>query len=163
MIIIKTKKPTPDAVERFCYYLHLTADPLDAAKRAGIDEQTALRLAFSRRVERKLSRLDKVGTSDLFRARAGLERLAFGRTNDAAELVLCSDEDGFSGCAKADLYNVSELKRVKGGGVEVKFFDRSKAIEQLIALDELLERKQNSSKFLSAFGAALSDGGEDDA
>jgi hypothetical protein len=31
-----------------------------------------------------------------------------------------------------DLFNVSELKRVKGGGVEVKIFDRQKALEKML-------------------------------
>ena len=33
--------------------------------------------------------------------------------------------------ASLDLFNVSEIKKVKGGGVEVKFFDRQKAIEKI--------------------------------
>ena len=30
-----------------------------------------------------------------------------------------------------DLFNISEIKKVKGGGVEIKFFDRIKALEKL--------------------------------
>lgn len=30
-----------------------------------------------------------------------------------------------------DLFNISEIKRVKGGGMEIKFFDRIKALEKL--------------------------------
>lgn len=32
---------------------------------------------------------------------------------------------------KMDLFNVSEIKRQKGGAIEVKFFDRLKALEKL--------------------------------
>ena len=38
--------------------------------------------------------------------------------------------------AKADLFNVSEIKRIKGGGVEIKFFDRQKALERLSDLND---------------------------
>jgi hypothetical protein len=30
-----------------------------------------------------------------------------------------------------ELFNVSEIKRPKGGGIEIKFFDRMKALERL--------------------------------
>ena len=32
---------------------------------------------------------------------------------------------------KLDLFNVSEIKRPRGGGMEIKFFDRLKALEKL--------------------------------
>lgn len=32
---------------------------------------------------------------------------------------------------KMDLFNVSEIKRQKGGTIEIKFFDRLKALEKL--------------------------------
>ena len=67
--------------------------------------------------------------------RAGLERLAYGRVNDAVALVFADEADGDM-IARADLFNVSELKKVKGGGVEVKFFERQKALERLGQLDE---------------------------
>lgn len=157
------KKPSPDRVDRFIYYLYLTSDPVEAARRSGIDEVCAIKLASSRGTQRKLSRLYNMHENDLCKARAGLERLAFGRINDAAELVFsCDEEGGFSRYDGADLFMVSEMKKVKGGGVEVKFFDRLKAIEQLIELDELIERKQSSGRFLTAFGKALADGGEAD-
>ena len=35
------------------------------------------------------------------------------------------------GTEKLDLFNVSEIKRPKGGGLEIKFFDRLKALEHL--------------------------------
>jgi hypothetical protein len=33
-----------------------------------------------------------------------------------------------------ELFNVSEIKKPKGGGIEIKFFDRLKALEHLEAL-----------------------------
>jgi hypothetical protein len=50
-------------------------------------------------------------------ARSGLERLAFGNAGDAL-----------------DLFCVSELKSTEKG-IEIKFFDRLKALEALLALE----------------------------
>lgn len=33
-----------------------------------------------------------------------------------------------------DLFNISEIKRKKGGDIEIKFFDRLKALERLCEL-----------------------------
>ncbi len=35
-----------------------------------------------------------------------------------------------------DLFNIAEIKRPKGGGLEIKFFDRLKALEKLSQLEE---------------------------
>lgn len=72
---------------------------------------------------------------------SGLERLAFGRTNDAAALVFAEEITSYR-IEHADLFNVSEIKKIKGGGVEIKFFDRQKALEKLAEYTE----KQQSAK-----------------
>lgn len=61
----------------------------------------------------------------------GLRRLAFGDIQDAITLLFESDENILSALPSLDLYNVSEIKRQKGGGMEIKFFDRIKALEKL--------------------------------
>ena len=50
-------------------------------------------------------------------------------------LLFESEEKILEGLPQLDLFNVSEIKRVKGGGMEIKFFDRIKALEKLSALD----------------------------
>ena len=74
---------------------------------------------------------------------SGLERLAFGRTNDAVSLVF-EEELSTARIQQADLFNVSEIKKVKGGGVEMKFFDRQKAIEKLAEYSEKLSSQDNA-------------------
>lgn len=61
----------------------------------------------------------------------GLRRLAFGEIQDAVTLLFESDENILSSLPRLDLFNVSEIKRQKGGGMEIKFFDRLKALERL--------------------------------
>ncbi len=58
----------------------------------------------------------------------GYERLAFGSTSDAFRLLM---SDGEIDVQTLDLYNVSEIKKPKDGAMEMKFFDRLKALEYL--------------------------------
>ncbi|MDR0920475.1 MAG: terminase small subunit [Oscillospiraceae bacterium] len=61
----------------------------------------------------------------------GLIRLAQGKINDVVKLAFCDDLPPLDELKKMDLYNVSEIKKVKNGGVEIKLFDRQKALEKL--------------------------------
>lgn len=63
---------------------------------------------------------------------AGYYRLAFGCVSDAVSLLFL-DENSLSKeqIESLDLFNVSEIKRQKGGGIEIKFFDRLKALQML--------------------------------
>ena len=159
MKIFPNKIP-PETVERFCLNLFVCSSPIEAARRTGIEESVGIKLSLSRRVQRRLAKYHRSHELTLYKARAGLERLAFGRINDAAELALSGEEESFSRYDGADLFNVSELKRVKGGGVEIKFFDRLKAIEQLIALDEVIRGNTSNDEFIRAFEQAVTEGGE---
>lgn len=60
----------------------------------------------------------------------GYERLAFGSTCDAFRLLM-SDSDSSIDASELNLYNVSEIKKPKDGAMEIKFFDRLKALEYL--------------------------------
>lgn len=111
----------------------------EAAIIAGISPANAradgLRLLSRRAVRRRIERARREAFAQEAEIRAGLERLAYGRVNDAAALAF-ADEVTPQMLAGADLFNVSEIKRVKGGGVEIKFFDRQKALEKLAELGE---------------------------
>ena len=62
---------------------------------------------------------------------AELERVAFCRPNDGVELVLSA---GDVYARALDLDGVSEFKRGSNGTFEVKFFDRTRALELLYRL-----------------------------
>ena len=49
-----------------------------------------------------------------------------------------------------DLFNVSEIRRVKGGGVEVKLFDRQKALEKLLELDTSVSDREKAESLIEA-------------
>lgn len=61
----------------------------------------------------------------------GLSRLAFGDIQDSVKLLFESEENILASLPTLDLFNISEIKRQKGGGMEIKFFDRIKALEKL--------------------------------
>ncbi|MCH5321112.1 MAG: terminase small subunit [Eubacterium sp.] len=75
-----------------------------------------------------MSRRKKVTQRDVIE---GLRRLAFGDIQDAITLLFESEENILSVLPTLDLFNVSEIKKQKGGGMEIKFFDRIKALEKL--------------------------------
>ncbi len=70
-------------------------------------------------------------TKETDKVRKGLEQLAFGKVNDAVRLVFAEEIPSQTVLSRMNLFNVSSIKRVKGGGVEVQFFDRQKALERL--------------------------------
>ena len=81
---------------------------------------------------------------------AGYERLAFGSVADAVKLMFADDTADID---NYDLFNVAEIKRPKDNAMEIKFFDRLKALEKL----ELLAKpdKNNTSDFYNAILVGL--------
>ncbi len=61
----------------------------------------------------------------------GYKKLAFGDSNDAVKLLFL-DEINDSVFEKLDFFNISEIRRPKDGSMEIKFFDRLKALQQMI-------------------------------
>ena len=109
-------------------------------------------------VKREIRRLDKEDVQTLCYVKTGLSRLAFGSINEAAALVF-SEEPTREEILRADLFNVAELKKVKGGGVEMKFFDRQRALEKLVELDPELKEISAAQEFLNAVYDGSRDGG----
>ena len=119
----------------FCRYYQLTGNYREAAAKAGYSrpEKAGAKLLETKRISRELSE-QKIGppiAEEVFR---GLRRIAFGNISDAIKLLFAEElpEDIDS----LDLFCISEIKRPKSGGTEIKFFDRIKALEQLASLAE---------------------------
>ena len=97
------------------------------AKRGPTAALEGLRCIFSR------GAAGKAGALRSRRARCpadqGLRRLAFGRNNDAAALAFAETVTPEM-IEQADLFGVSEIKAGKGT-LEIKFFDRLKALDLL--------------------------------
>lgn len=89
------------------------------------------------------------------KVRSGYEQLAFGGIEDAVRLLF-AEELSPRVLKGMNLFNISEIKRQKGGGMEIKFFDRIKALQCMEGLDtgpgkadRLLYALENSMKSLS--------------
>ncbi|MDD5952719.1 MAG: hypothetical protein PUC32_03575 [Oscillospiraceae bacterium] len=80
--------------------------------------------------------------------RQGFEQLAFGSVTDAVRLLFAEDLSELP-LEKMELFNVSEIKRLKGGGMEIKFADRLKALQCLEEL-ELSQQDGDSDAFYRA-------------
>ena len=76
----------------------------------------------------RLSDLQKRSLSQM--AMVGYQRLAFGNIADAVELLYL-DKPTQEQLNSMDLFSVAEIKRPKDGAMEIKFFDRLKALEKL--------------------------------
>lgn len=60
-------------------------------------------------------------------AKEGFHRLAFGGIHDAVRLLFCEDVNPRT-LKNMDLFAVSEIRRPKNGGMEIRFFDRIEAL-----------------------------------
>ena len=87
----------------------------------------------------------------------GVLDIALGSVSDAISLLFMTEEEIIERLPKLKLINVSEIKRPKGGGMEIKFFDRIKALERLgtdkisdsdssLSFYEALEKSANDSR-----------------
>lgn len=65
----------------------------------------------------------------------GYEHLAFGNIDDCISL-LSSEDISADRLKNMDLFMISEIKKPKDGAMEIKFFDRLKAMEKLYSSDE---------------------------
>ena len=144
-----------NTAREFAAYFLALGNPQEAAMKLGVPPERALaegfRLMQSGEVKRELRRQKKCETARA-EALAGLRRLAFGRVNDAIELL----NDG-ADCISADeldLFNVSEIKRPKGGGVEIRFFDRLEALEKLAELESREASASSADRFFSALSGS---------
>ena len=83
-------------------------------------------------------------------ASVGYQRLAFGNIADAVSL-LYMENPSRADLSEMDLFLVSEIKRPKDGSMEIKFFDRLKALEKL-------ESKQEEENGVQSLFDAIDEG-----
>ena len=132
-------------------------NPKEAALKVGFSEEEAEKkgreLLSSKAVRRMVRRFSSDGLSGEESVIVGLTRLAFGEVNALCEVIL-SDDASAHDLKRLNLFNVSEIKKVKGGGVEVKLFDRQKALEKLLEIYEKSRSELTAEQFLSGLDEA---------
>ena len=94
-------------------------------------EYSGLHLLAKKHIREKIEELEKESRADASLVLAGFQRLAFGSISDAVKLILSAGTDNSPDIENLDLFNVSEIKYTCGKGMEIKFFDRLKALERL--------------------------------
>lgn len=123
----------------FCRIYVRLRNPKEAAIRAGYEilpEYRAIGLLSKKEIQQKITELEKEVTADENLISAGLQRLAFGSCADAVKLILSANQDATPDIDSLDLFNVSEIKFTCGKGMEIKFFDRLKALEKLSEISQ---------------------------
>ena len=88
----------------------------------------------------------------------GYRRLAFGSTSDAASLMF-EENPSRETLENMDLFLVSEIKRPKDGAMEIKFFDRVKALEKL---ETLSMEREGAGSLYDAIGSVAAGSEYDD-
>lgn len=123
----------------FCRWYARLRNPKEAAIKSGytvLPEYRGINLLSKKHIVCKIKEFEKENQADSNLISAGLSRLAFGSVSDAVKLILSANSDNPPTPDTLDLFNVSEIKFTNGKGMEIKFFDRLKALEQLSKLSE---------------------------
>ena len=150
------KRNTKARLNSFCCNYVTLGSVEEAAVRAGFPREAALsegiELLRTEECRQLISQLRGL-LSDSGTVAAGLKRLAFGSCTDAVYLVFADELPPAEVIGRLDLFNVSEIKRVKGGGVEVKLFDRLKALEKLFELETAFNDRGKAESLIKALTA----------
>lgn len=88
----------------------------------------------------------------------GYERIAFGSIRDPIKLLFCEDISPRN-LGKMDLFSISEIKRPKGGGIEMKFFDRIKALQ---CMESFAAENKTDGGFYEALERSITPSGDSD-
>ncbi len=147
-------KELSDREALFCAYYRLCRSGREAAAKCGYrnPERAGLRLLRRKDVQRCIEKLDRETAECRAEVLAGYRRLAFGCVSDAVRLL--QSDDALPDPEALDLFLVSELKRPKGGGLEIKFFDRLKALERLEQMAGRTPDERTAAFFAALGGAA---------
>lgn len=135
MIKMKEKTLTQKEI-LFCTYYCIKQNGAEAAYKAGysvMPERAAMKLLRKEKVRERIAQLLRDSRVSGSEVEAGLRRIAFGCIGDAVKIALNENisEDELKAM---DLFGVSEIKVSRGKSVEIKFFDRIKALEKLSQL-----------------------------
>ncbi len=157
--VIKNKLTARE--REFCLSFMQSGDAQLSARRAGFrnPDSEGERLLCNEKICAELERLSEL-RGRLLSAMSviGYQRLAFGSAADAASLLF-EENPSRETLGKMDLFLVSEIRRPKDGAMEIKFFDRARALEKLASLS--MERESSSSLYDAIGSVAERSEGDD--
>lgn len=156
--VVKESAQQKELRKRFCRLYLLLGNGEEAAMQAGVPPKEAAAYALMqlhsvpcRRILHRLAGEETLSVRAM--VMAGLRRLAFGKANDAVRLVFAEELPPPPLLDQLDLFHVSEIKRDKGGGVEIRLFDRQKAMERLLECANAMDSSAAANALLAAFAA----------
>ena len=144
----------------FCRYYLTLLDAESAASQAGLSNpsKTGPLLLTEKRIQAYLRELEEQNKSILMsQAIQGYRRLAFSSAEDAARLLENSLDP--TQADHLDLFSVSEIK-ASSSGIQIKFFDRQKALDKLCELAEISQKPSDEESLTDALSDAISKGAE---
>ena len=157
--VIKNKLTARE--REFCLSFMQSGDAQLSARSAGFrnPDSEGERLLCNEKICAELERLSEL-RGRLLSAMSviGYQRLAFGSAADAASLLF-EENPSREALGKMDLFLVSEIRRPKDGAMEIKFFDRARALEKLASLS--MERESSSSLYDAIGSVAERSEGDD--
>ncbi len=123
----------------FCIYYCQYRDAHLAAALSGytLPKKTGIKLLSKNLIKNEIEKISEklcVTTGEII---AGYRQLAFGSGSDAFRLLFSDELPELNDLEEMNLLNISEIKRAKNGGIEIKFFDRLKALEKLESISSL--------------------------
>lgn len=149
----------------FCRCYADSGDALRAAKEAGFlkdSRRVSGKLLSDDAVLEEISRLLSLRQRTLENLAAiGYQKLAFGSVSDALRLLYAKQPNAEE-LEQMDLFMISDIRRNRDGMLEIKFFDRLKALEKLDAAAR--EDNAGVAGLMEAIGrgAQTVGGGDDD-
>ena len=157
--VIKNKLTARE--REFCLSFMQSGDAQLSARSAGFrnPDSEGERLLCNEKICAELERLSEL-RGRLLSAMSviGYQRLAFGSAADAASLLF-EENPSRETLGKMDLVLVSEIRRPKDGAMEIKFFDRARALEKLASLS--MERESSGSLYDAIGSVAERSEGDD--
>lgn len=125
--------------DKFCCFYSSNGNVRLSAVMAGYSsnpEQTGQQLLTRGDIAGRVKEYRDTRVNDLrLMALLGYERLAFGSIADCIKL-LYMETPTLQRLEAMDLFMISEIKKPKDGAMEIKFFDRIKALEKLSEAQE---------------------------
>lgn len=163
----KCKMALKEKEKLFCLYYSESRNARNAAAKAGygiLTHRSAAKLMVREDIRKEIERIDRTRLVSADEVVSGYRQLAFGSVADVLKLVYCEDGTDKYELEKLDLFNVSEIKKPKGGGIEIKFFDRLKALEHLESMSNGDKSEDSALPFYLALekSAAALKGSDDE-
>lgn len=134
-------------------------NPKKAAIKAGYPSTNAEKIANKLLANEEILQLIKsikmeIKKEKIFQvAYSALKKIISSNTNDAVVLAAKFEDFDYEQIKKLNLFQITQIKKLKDCSFEFNFIDKLKAVETLLLLLEKLEKKDSGAKLTSFLNA----------